>query len=80
MNDYIMPEGFVADPGWLQGIARACRHNVDMIHTAYQENPDQLTMEDVAQLNIMSAYLYLYSNALNNNDTIVASAEEIIWH
>ena len=80
MNITGMPEGFVADPEWLQGIAQACRHTVDLIHARYQETPKELTMEDIAQLNIASAYLYLYNSALLKDDIAVTSAEDIVWH
>ena len=75
-----MPEGFVADPEWLQGIAQACRHTVDLIHARYQELPKGLTMEDIAQLNIASAYLYLYNSALQNENLDVMVPENVTWH
>jgi hypothetical protein len=75
-----MPEGFIADPAWLQAVAMACRHTVGLIHATYEDKPETMSIEEVAHLNIASAYLYLYDNALNNNDIIVAPAEEIIWH
>ena len=80
MNITGMPEGFVADPEWLQGIAQACRHTVHLIHARYQETPKELTMEDIAQLNIASAYLYLYNSALLKDDIAVTSDEDIVWH
>jgi len=80
MNITGMPEGFVADPEWLQGIAQACRHTVDLIHARYEEKPKGLTMEEIAQLNIASAYLYLYNSALLKDDIAVTSAEDIVWH
>ena len=80
MNVTGMPEGFVADPEWLQGIAQACRHTVDLIHARYQELPKGLTMEDIAQLNIASAYLYLYNSALQNENLDVMVPENVTWH
>ena len=75
-----MPEGFVADPEWLQGIAMACRHTVDLIQARYQEVPKGLSMEDIAQLNIASAYLYLYNSALQNENLEVMAPENVVWH
>ena len=75
-----MPDGFIADPEWLQGIAMACRHTVDLIHARYQELPKGLTMEDIAQLNIASAYLYLYNSALQNENLDVMVPENVTWH
>ena len=75
-----MPEGFVADPEWLQGIAMACRHTVDLIQIRYQELPKGLSMEDIAQLNIASAYLYLYNSALQNENLEVMAPENVVWH
>ena len=75
-----MPEGFVADPEWLQGIAQACRHTVDLIHARYQELPKGLTMEDIAQLNIASAYLYLYNSAIQSENLDVMIPENVVWH
>ena len=80
MNVTGMPEGFVADPEWLQGIAQACRHTVDLIHARYQELPKGLTMEDIAQLNIASAYLYLYNSAIQNENLDVMIPENVTWH
>ena len=75
-----MPDCFIADPEWLQGIAMACRHTVDLIHARYQELPKGLTMEDIAQLNIASAYLYLYNTALQNENLDVMIPENVTWH
>ena len=75
-----MPDGFIADPEWLQGIALACRHTVDLIHARYEELPKGLTMEDIAQLNIASAYLYLYNSALQNENLDVMAPENVVWH
>ena len=75
-----MPDGFIADPEWLQGIAMACRHTVDLIHARYQELPKGLSMEDIAQLNIASAYLYLYNSALQNENLDVMIPENVVWH
>ena len=80
MNVTGMPEGFVADPEWLQGIAQACRHTVDLIHARYQELPKGLTMEDIAQLNIASAYLYLYNSAIQSENLDVMIPENVVWH
>ena len=80
MNVTGMPEGFVADPEWLQGIAQACRHTVDLIHARYQQLPKGLTMEDIAQLNIASAYLYLYNSAIQSENLDVMIPENVTWH
>ena len=75
-----MPEGFVADPEWLRGVAIACRHTVDLIHSHYQSDPTGMSMEDITQLNIASAYLYLYNTAVLKDDIAVAPAKDIVWH
>ena len=80
MNVTGMPDGFIADPEWLQGIAMACRHTVDLIHARYQELPKGLSMEDIAQLNIASAYLYLYNSAIQNENLDVMVPENVTWH
>jgi acyl CoA:acetate/3-ketoacid CoA transferase len=80
MNITEIPDDFIANPKWLEAIATACKHTVGLIHATYGDTPGDMSMEDIAQLNIASAYLYLYNNALNNNDIVVAPAEEIIWH
>ena len=46
----------------------------------YEEKPKGLTIEEIAQLNIASAYLYLYNSALLKDDIAVAPAEDIVWH
>ena len=75
-----MPEGFIADPEWLQGIAMACRHTVDLIHAAYGNRPGKMSTEEIAQLNIASAYLYLYNNALQKENLDVMVPENVVWH
>ena len=75
-----MPDGFIADPEWLQGIAMACRHTVDMIHSVYGGRPGNMSVEEIAQLNIASAYLYLYNNALQKENLDVMIPENVVWH
>ena len=75
-----MPDGFIADPEWLQGIAMACRHTVDMIHANYGNSPGKMSIEEIAQLNIASAYLYLYNNALQKENLDVMIPENVVWH
>jgi hypothetical protein len=76
MNTTGLPEGFIADPEWLQSIAMACRHTVGLIHATYGDSPENMSMEEIAQLNIASAYLYLYDTT-NLTDII---PEDVVWH
>ena len=75
-----MPEGFIADPEWLQGIAMACRQTVDFIHHAYGNKPGKMSIEEIAQLNIASAYLYLYNSAVESENLAVTIPENVTWH
>ena len=80
MNTTGMPEGFIADPEWLQGIALACRHTVDMIHSVYGTEPGSMSRDEIAQLNIASAYLYLYNSAIQNENLDVMVPKNVTWH
>ena len=71
-----MPEGFIADPEWLKAIAMACRHTVGLIHATYGDNPEDMSVEEIAQLNIASAYLYLY----NETDVNEIIPKNVVWH
>ena len=76
MNEIGLPDGFIANPEWLQAIAKACRHTVGLINATYGDSPENMSREEIAQLNIASAYLYLY-NEININEII---PENVIWH
>ena len=80
MNITGMPDGFIADPEWLQGIAMACRHTVDMIHSVQGSRPGNMSVEEIAQLNIASAYLYLYNSAIQSENLDVMIPENVTWH
>jgi len=80
MNNLGMPEGFIADPNWLKGVAIACRHTVDLIYAHYKGNPTGLSVEDVTQLNVASAYLYLYNSAIEKENLDVMIPDDVTWH
>ena len=53
---------------------------MDMIHSVYGTKPGSMSRDEIAQLNIASAYLYLYNSALQNEILDVMVPENVTWH